>query len=202
MVHGIDYTSVSPVCCVLLHNGLVRVVHIDYTVLFSCFNYAIQTVCYSSSPYLRCSSSRYPPFCAKGNTWLQVRALASPTDDLILSASRDTTAISWQRSPTTSAFALSSILKAGSRYINSVAYLPPSPEAPKGSLMTLSLVQESIAHISQGYAVTGGQDTVINVFALESPKEDPDFSLVGHTANVCALDVTISGGIVSGSWDG
>jgi phospholipase A-2-activating protein len=54
---------------------------------------------------------------------------------------------------------------------------------------------------AKGYAVTGGQDTVINVFSLESSKEDPDFSLVGHADNVCALDVSAGGAIISGSWD-
>jgi phospholipase A-2-activating protein len=53
----------------------------------------------------------------------------------------------------------------------------------------------------QGYAITGGQDTVINVFRLDSPKDDPDFSLLGHTENVCALDAIPSGVIISGSWD-
>ncbi|GLB34723.1 putative PFU (PLAA family ubiquitin binding) [Lyophyllum shimeji] len=112
-----------------------------------------------------------------------VRALSSPTNDLILSASRDTTAISWQRPSPDSPFAPASVLKAGSRYVNSVAYIPPSPEAPKG------------------YAVTGGQDTVINIFSLDSPRDDPDFTLIGHTENVCALDVTPGGAIISGSWD-
>ncbi|KAG5638990.1 hypothetical protein H0H81_008211 [Sphagnurus paluster] len=112
-----------------------------------------------------------------------VRALSSPTNDLILSASRDSTAISWQRLSPNSPFAPVSILRAGSRYVNSVAYISPTPDAPKG------------------YAVTGGQDTVINVFSLHSPKEDPDFSLLAHTENVCALDVSPSGAIISGSWD-
>ncbi|RDB21127.1 Phospholipase A-2-activating protein [Hypsizygus marmoreus] len=112
-----------------------------------------------------------------------VRALTSPTNELILSASRDSTAISWQRSSSDSSFAPVSVLKAGSRYINSIAYISPTPNAPKG------------------YAVTGGQDTVINVFSLETPKEDPDFSLLGHTENVCALDTTAGGTIISGSWD-
>lgn len=52
-----------------------------------------------------------------------------------------------------------------------------------------------------GYAVTGGQDSIINVFSLSSPKDDPDFSLLGHSENVCTLDVTPGGTIVSGSWD-
>lgn len=49
--------------------------------------------------------------------------------------------------------------------------------------------------------MTGGQDTVINVFSLDSPKEEPMFSLLGHTENVCTLDVTPEGSIISGSWD-
>ncbi|KAG6853915.1 hypothetical protein C0991_012584 [Blastosporella zonata] len=112
-----------------------------------------------------------------------VRALSSPTNELILSASRDATAISWQKPSPDAPFAPAAILKAGSRYVNSVAYIPPTPDAPKG------------------YAVTGGQDTVINVFRLDAPRDDPDYSLLGHTENVCALDVTPGGTIISGSWD-
>ncbi|KAF6763887.1 phospholipase A-2-activating protein [Ephemerocybe angulata] len=99
-----------------------------------------------------------------------VRAVASPTNDLVLSASRDTTAIVWNR--TSSGFTPEHTLAAGSRYVNAVSY-----------------------------AVTGGQDTVINVFNLANPKADPDFSLVGHTENVCALDASAAGTIISGSWD-
>ncbi|KAG6889830.1 hypothetical protein C0995_014307 [Termitomyces sp. Mi166 len=112
-----------------------------------------------------------------------VRALSSPTNDLVLSASRDATAIYWQKPSPVAPFAPASVLRAGSRYINSVAYIAPTSDAPKG------------------YAVTGGQDTVINVFRLDAPREDPDFSLLGHTENVCVLDVTPGGAIISGSWD-
>ncbi|EJF66161.1 phospholipase A-2-activating protein [Dichomitus squalens LYAD-421 SS1] len=111
-----------------------------------------------------------------------VRAVASPTSDLILSASRDSTAISWNRTGDAS-FVQSSTLRAGSRWINAVAYLPPAPGAP------------------EGYAITGGQDTVINVFALPSTKGEPNFSLLGHTDNVCALHAADDGTIISGSWD-
>ncbi|KAH9852688.1 phospholipase A-2-activating protein [Lenzites betulinus] len=111
-----------------------------------------------------------------------VRAVVAPTDDLILSASRDTTAIVWTR-PAGAPFAQSATLQAGSRFINAVAYLPPAPGAP------------------EGYAVTGGQDTVINVFALPSTKGEPNFSLLGHTENVCALHTAEDGTIISGSWD-
>ena len=54
---------------------------------------------------------------------------------------------------------------------------------------------------TSGFVVTGGHDTVINVFSLDSPKKDPDFSLVGHTENVCTLATTLGGTIISGSWD-
>ncbi|KAJ3504097.1 hypothetical protein NLJ89_g8115 [Agrocybe chaxingu] len=112
-----------------------------------------------------------------------VRALSSPTDHLILSASRDTTAISWERSSSDSKFKAETVLRVGSRYINSVAYLPPTPDAPKG------------------YAVTAGQECVINIFNLQTPRDDPDFCLLGHTENICSLDVTAGGTIISGSWD-
>lgn len=37
----------------------------------------------------------------------------------------------------------------------------------------------------KGYAVTAGQESVINVFNLATPKDDPDFCLLGHLDNVC-----------------
>ncbi|PFH54172.1 hypothetical protein AMATHDRAFT_72694 [Amanita thiersii Skay4041] len=111
-----------------------------------------------------------------------VRALSTPTPNLILSASRDATAIQWERNGSNE-FTINSILRAGSRYVNAVTYIPPTEGAPKG------------------FAVTGGQDTVINVFSLSSPKDDPDYTLVGHSENVCALAATAGGTIISGSWD-
>ena len=50
--------------------------------------------------------------------------------------------------------------------------------------------------------MTGGQDSVINVYNIASAREDPDLTLIGHTQNVCALHVGENGTIVSGSWDG
>ncbi|KAG6376286.1 WD40-repeat-containing domain protein [Boletus reticuloceps] len=112
-----------------------------------------------------------------------VRGVVSPTDNLVLSASRDSTAISWLRS-SPSSFSPASLLRSGSRFVNAVEYLPPTADA------------------SQGYAVVGGQDMVINIFMLDSSnKEDPDYSLIGHTDNVCALHVGPAGIIISGSWD-
>ncbi|KAJ1308758.1 hypothetical protein OPQ81_004449 [Rhizoctonia solani] len=115
-----------------------------------------------------------------------VRDIVAPTNDLILSVSRDSLAIAWRRdgptgfTPTT--------YSAGSRYVNSVTYIPPQKNGGGGS---------------KGYIVTGGQDTVINVFDLSHPDgaKEPAFTLLGHRENVCALDSTPSGTIVSGSWD-
>ncbi|KAF9532143.1 phospholipase A-2-activating protein [Crepidotus variabilis] len=113
-----------------------------------------------------------------------VRAVSSPTDTLILSASRDSTAISWQRSsPSDNDFKPDNVLKAGSRFVNAVTYIRPTPEGPKG------------------YAVTGGQDAVVNIFDLQNPRDEPDFCLIGHSENICTLDVTPGGTIISGSWD-
>ncbi|KAN0077151.1 WD40-repeat-containing domain protein [Tylopilus felleus] len=112
-----------------------------------------------------------------------VRGVVSPTNNLVLSASRDSTAISWLRS-SPSSFSPTCILRSGSRYVNAVEYLPPTADAP------------------QGYAAVGGQDMVINVFVLDSTnKEEPEYSLIGHTDNVCALHVGPAGIIISGSWD-
>ncbi|KAF7322314.1 Phospholipase A-2-activating protein [Mycena chlorophos] len=111
-----------------------------------------------------------------------VRALSSPAEDLILSASRDSTAIVWRAAAPT-AFAQESVFHPSSRYVNAVAFLPPTPEAPKG------------------YAVTGDQDGIINVYSLEPAKDNPDYTLLGHSGNICGLRTTPGGQIVSCSWD-
>lgn len=112
-----------------------------------------------------------------------VRAISSPTSEIVLSASRDSTAVYWKKSASDASFAPASIFKPSERYINAVAYLPPSAENPSG------------------YAVTGGQDAVINLFSLEDGQSEPVYSLIGHSENVCCLDVGQDGTIVSGSWD-
>ncbi|KAJ7347099.1 WD-40 repeat-containing protein [Mycena albidolilacea] len=112
-----------------------------------------------------------------------VRALSAPTNDVILSASRDSTAVVWRRPSTASKFASDAVFHASTRYVNSVAYLPPTSDAPKG------------------YVVTGDQNGVINVYSLEPTKDDPDYTLLGHTNNVCGLRTTPAGNIISCSWD-
>ena len=57
--------------------------------------------------------------------------MAAAGNDVVLSASRDSTAISWRRE-SGSQFSQDCVFAAGSRYINAVAYVAPSQEAPKG----------------------------------------------------------------------
>ncbi|KAG8737727.1 hypothetical protein FRC12_017041 [Ceratobasidium sp. 428] len=115
-----------------------------------------------------------------------VRGLVAPTNDLILSVSRDSQAIAWRRDE--SAKFSPTAYSAGSRYVNSVTYIPPQRATGPGSA---------------GYIVAGGQDTVINVFDLSHSDgaKEPAYMLLGHRENVCALDSTPSGTVVSGSWD-
>ena len=60
---------------------------------------------------------------------------------------------------------------------------------------------KEVIRCGAGCIVTGGNEAVINIFSLDSPSDEPKYSLVGHTDNVCALDVSSSGLILSGSWD-
>lgn len=64
--------------------------------------------------------------------------MVSPSDDLVLSVSRDMTAIAWKRA-SANTFGPSTMFRAGSRYVNSVAYLQPTDEAAQGELNVLVL---------------------------------------------------------------
>ena len=112
-----------------------------------------------------------------------VRGVAFPTNATVLSASRDRSVRRWQRSP---AGFDSHITAQGTDYINSITYLPPSSAYP------------------EGLVVSGGRDTIIDVRRPSaSAGDNAERLLVGHTNNVCTLDVSPDGKfIVSGGWDG
>lgn len=73
----------------------------------------------------------------------------------------------------------------GTTFINSLAYVPPSSDHPEGLI------------------VSGGKDSIIEVRQPnKSPQDNAEALLLGHSANVCALDVSEDGkAIVSGGWD-
>ncbi|RIA79278.1 WD40-repeat-containing domain protein [Glomus cerebriforme] len=110
-----------------------------------------------------------------------IKAVRGPSEDLIISASRDKTARSWFRIGAT-AFCENKMYLGHTSFVNSLAFLKPTAEHTKGLI------------------VSGSSDKTINVFDPENA-QDPIYSLIGHSDNVCALDVTPSGYIVSGSWD-
>ncbi|KAI1260388.1 ubiquitin homeostasis protein lub1 [Xylariaceae sp. FL1019] len=114
-----------------------------------------------------------------------VRAVAFPLDDLVVSASRDYTVRAWSRSSAAPPAFEPSVVSKGTEFINTLAYLPSSPDFPKGLI------------------VSGGNETIIDVRSpASSASENAERLLIGHARNVCSL-ATVPGGkfIASGSWD-
>jgi len=121
-----------------------------------------------------------------------VRSIATYTTALkralILSGSRDNTARLWPAaSPNSREFESPTILSTHGGYVNATHFW----EDEKGNLAALS----------------AGKDCVINAFDVRIDekgnvlvKERPAMTLIGHTDNICALDVR-KGTIASGSWD-
>lgn len=97
--------------------------------------HALQTFYHPSSPFQRCRLSSPSRVLFGLLIAPQVRAVVAPSDDLILSASRDSTAISWIRG-SESSFSPAHTFRAGPRFVNAVAYLKPTPEAPQGKNMS------------------------------------------------------------------
>ncbi|KAL0077581.1 WD40-repeat-containing domain protein [Phycomyces blakesleeanus] len=110
-----------------------------------------------------------------------VRAVSALSNDLVLSAARDKTVRSWKRTGPNS-FELNHTFTFHDHFINALTTIPSSLEHPNGLF------------------VSGGSDKLINI-CDPSQTASPLYTLVGHTENVCALDVSPGGDIVSGSWD-
>ncbi|KAI0018022.1 ubiquitin homeostasis protein lub1 [Xylariomycetidae sp. FL0641] len=114
-----------------------------------------------------------------------VRDACFPLPDLVLSASRDHTVRAWKRTSSSPPSFEPSITNQGSEFVNSLAYLPSSPEYPDGLI------------------VSGGTDTIIDVrAATANPNDNAERLLIGHARNICALAIVPGGRyIASGSWD-
>jgi len=100
---------------------------------------------------------------------------------MVVSAARDKTVRSWNRTKENE-FQQQNVYLGHSQYVNAVTYLPPSDAHPNGLI------------------ASSGADTVINIYDVNHP-EEPCYTLIGHTANVCSLVVTAAGDLISGSWD-
>ncbi|KAF8248175.1 PFU-domain-containing protein [Wilcoxina mikolae CBS 423.85] len=111
-----------------------------------------------------------------------VRDVTFISPDSIVSVSRDSSVRLWKRGSSPELFN-DHINSTGIAFVNSVAYLQPTPEHPKGLI------------------VSGGQDTTIEIREPETLSADPNYILLGHSHNVCTLD-TFGQTVISGSWDG
>ncbi|KAI9862047.1 MAG: hypothetical protein M1824_001792 [Vezdaea acicularis] len=115
-----------------------------------------------------------------------VRGVSYPSSKAAISASRDGSVRLWKllsNSPPTFDPTISSH---SSAFVNALTYLPPTTDYPEGLI------------------ISGGKDTIIDVRQpSKSPEDNAEALLLGHSHNICALDVDPSHKyIVSGSWDG
>ncbi|KAK3167323.1 hypothetical protein OEA41_010450 [Lepraria neglecta] len=115
-----------------------------------------------------------------------VRGVVFPHPSFVLSASRDTTVRLWKLLSQNPPKYDCSISSHGSAFINAITYLPPT------------------SHFPDGLIISGGKDTIIEVRQPGKPTEDnAEALLLGHSHNICALDVSPDGDfVISGSWDG
>ncbi|KJZ74277.1 hypothetical protein HIM_06283 [Hirsutella minnesotensis 3608] len=115
-----------------------------------------------------------------------VRAVCFPSENVILSASRDCTVRLWRRDADTPPVLTASLVSRGSEYVNSLTFVPAN---------------ESRA---DGLVVSGGKDTIIEVKSPRATSTDnAERLLIGHAHNVCTLDVSPTGAfLISGGWDG
>ncbi|CZT10438.1 related to phospholipase a-2-activating protein [Rhynchosporium graminicola] len=114
-----------------------------------------------------------------------VRGVAFPSPKAVLSASRDGTVRLWKHLSANPPLFDGTISSHAGSWMNTVAFLPPSPDFPEGLI------------------IASGKDVVIDVRQpTKAAEEDAEALLLGHSRDVCALDVDPAGKyIVSGSWD-
>ena len=111
--------------------------------------------------------------------------MSFPTPKAIISASRDGNVRLWKLLSDNPPLFDAAIASHATSFVNSVTYLPPTEQ------------------FTEGLIISGGKDTVIEVRQpTKAPEDNAEALLLGHSHNVCALDVDPAGKfIVSGSWD-
>ncbi|ORX34872.1 PFU-domain-containing protein [Piromyces finnis] len=111
---------------------------------------------------------------------LDVRGIDYDQNNNIVSASRDSTVISWKKNiDNTYEPEFNYAFHKG--YVICLYYLKPNSQYPKGLILS------------------GGVDKTINVFEPEST--EPLYILIGHDNTVSSISSTPDGSIISGSWD-
>ncbi|CCH46920.1 hypothetical protein BN7_6526 [Wickerhamomyces ciferrii] len=103
-----------------------------------------------------------------------VKALVSPFNDTIVSASRDSTVKVWTKN-------------------NGVW-------SSKVNFTSTGFVNALTFDAKENLVISGGQDKLINITDLFSSGVDAKYVLIGHESNVCSLDAS-DDEIISGSWD-
>lgn len=103
-----------------------------------------------------------------------VKAVVSPFNDTIVSASRDSTVRVWTQD---NGVWTSKVNFTSSGFVNALSF-------------------DSINNL----VISAGQDKLVNITDLFSSGIDAKFVLIGHEGNVCSLDYA-DGQIISGSWD-
>jgi phospholipase A-2-activating protein len=108
-----------------------------------------------------------------------------PSSKAIVSSSRDGTVRLWSLLSDHPPTYDDKIALNATGFVNAVSYLSPTQKFPEGLI------------------ISGGQDTVIEVRQpSKGPSDNAEALLLGHSRNVCTLDVDSAGQfIVSGAWD-
>ena len=111
--------------------------------------------------------------------------MALPDPSFAFTASRDGTTKIWKQTPTAPQSYEATESSHGAMFKTCLAYAPQVKGYPEGLIFS------------------GGQDALIEARQPSTTSEqDADGLMIGHTNQVCSLDVNVEAGyVVSGSWD-
>ncbi|KAK7434219.1 hypothetical protein CaCOL14_012991 [Colletotrichum acutatum] len=114
-----------------------------------------------------------------------VKAVSFPSPQTLLTASRDGSVRVWRQTSGSPPTFEPTISSQTSEFVNAVTYFQPS-EA-----------------YTDGLIASGGKDTIVEVKQPQAaPSDNAERLLIGHSQNVCTLDVSPKGSyLVSGGWD-
>ncbi|WWD21058.1 hypothetical protein CI109_105539 [Kwoniella shandongensis] len=122
-----------------------------------------------------------------------VKAVLAINDDLLASASRDSSVAIWKRTEHNQ-FNLAGLLNGHHAYVNSLAHIPANSDEEGRSILLDELTADLLA--------SGGNSSLILLHSLSALDSESRACLIGHTLNVCALNYSQTRRkLISGSWD-